>query len=208
MFHKNKPEHKITFKALVHEAYHHRISLSDYAHYLIPGIAFNKLTGQGDAFLYFTQGTACSEVSIDTDTGEVKVLRADLLMDLGRPVNRSLDLGQVAGAYVQGMGWVTTEKLFYSQDGALLSHAPSTYKIPSIQDTPRIFNVELLENNHNFANVRGTKAVGEPPLLLGISVWTAITDAVKSFKMELPATQEEVLRAIYPEKFAQWENKK
>ena len=208
VFHKNKPEHKITFKALVHEAYHHRISLSDYAHYLIPGIAFNKLTGQGDAFLYFTQGTACSEVSIDTDTGEVKVLRADLLMDLGRPVNRSLDLGQVAGAYVQGMGWVTTEKLFYSQDGALLSHAPSTYKIPSIQDTPRIFNVELLENNHNFANVRGTKAVGEPPLLLGISVWTAITDAVKSFKMELPATQEEVLRAIYPEKFAQWENKK
>jgi xanthine dehydrogenase large subunit len=206
VFRKNKPEHKISFKSLVNEAYLHRISLSDYAHYLIPGIAFNKITGQGNAFLYFTQGAACSEVSIDLDTGEVKVLRADILMDLGRPINRPLDIGQVSGAFVQGMGWVTTEKLFYSKNGMLLSHAPSTYKIPSIQDTPRVFNIELLENDQNFANVRGTKAVGEPPLLLGISVWTAITDAVKSFKMELPATQEEVLRAIYPEKFASWEN--
>jgi xanthine dehydrogenase large subunit len=206
VFLKNKREHKISFEALVNEAYLNRISLSDYAHYLIPGIAFNKLTGQGNAFLYFTQGAACSEVSIDIDTGEVKVLQVDILMDLGRPVNKPLDIGQVSGAFVQGMGWVTTEKLFYSKKGALLSHAPSTYKIPSIQDTPRIFNIELHENDQNFANVRGTKAVGEPPLLLGISVWTAITDAVKSFKMELPATQEEILRAISPEKFERWEN--
>ena len=206
VFHKSKPDQKISFQALVNEAYLNRVSLSDYAHYLIPGIAFNKITGQGNAFLYYTQGVACSEVSINTDTGEVKILRADLLMDLGRPVNKDLDIGQVSGAFVQGMGWVTTEKLFYSKAGALLSHAPSTYKIPSIQDTPRVFNIELLENDQNFANVRGTKAVGEPPLLLGISVWTAITDAVKSFKMELPATQEEILRAIHPSQFAQWDH--
>jgi len=208
------PDHKISFAALVHEAYHHRISLSDYAHYLIPGLSFNKLTGRGNAFLYFTQGVAASEVSIDIDTGEVKVQRADILMDLGRPVNKPLDIGQVSGAFVQGMGWVTTEKLHY-KNGALLSHAPSTYKIPSIQDTPRAFNIELLENDQNFANVRGTKAVGEPPLLLGISVWTAIHDAInqrpeyasKFPKMELPATQEEILRALYPAKFSQWEKR-
>jgi len=216
VFRTKHPNHKISFASLVHEAYHHRISLSDYAHYLIPGLSFNKLTGRGNAFLYFTQGVAASEVSIDLDTGEVKVLRADILMDLGRPVNQPLDIGQVSGAFVQGMGWVTTEKLHY-RNGALLSHAPSTYKIPSIQDTPRIFNIELLENDQNFANVRGTKAVGEPPLLLGISVWTAIHDALKQRteyknkfpsvfpKLEIPATQEEILRALYPEKFSRWD---
>ena len=215
VFHQDRPEGKISFASLVHEAYHHRISLSDYAHYLIPGLSFNKITGRGNAFLYFTNGVAASEVSLNMDTGEIKVLRADILMDLGRPVNEALDLGQVSGAFVQGMGWVTTEKLFY-KNGALLSHAPSTYKIPSVQDTPRIFNIKLLENDQNFANVRGTKAVGEPPLLLGISVWTAIHDALKQLphyeskfpQMEIPATHEEVLRSMYPEKFSYWENLK
>ena len=208
VFHQDRPEHKISFEALVVEAYLNRISLSDYAHYLIPGLSFNKLTGRGNAFLYFTNGVAASEVTLNRDTGEIKVVRADILMDLGRPVNEPLDIGQVSGAFVQGMGWVTTEKLFY-RNGALLSHAPSTYKIPSVQDTPRIFNIELLENDQNFANVRGTKAVGEPPLLLGISVWTAIHDALKQLphyetefpRLEVPATHEEVLRAMYPERF-------
>lgn len=211
----SRPEAKISFESLVNEAYLNRISLSEYAHYRIPGLSFNKLTGQGDAFLYFTQGVAVSEVSVSQESGEVKVLRSDILMDLGRPINEGLDVGQVTGGFVQGMGWVTTEKLYYNLNGALLSHSPSTYKIPSVQDTPRIFRVELLENFGNHKNVRGTKAVGEPPLLLALSVWTAIHDALKGFNhyqkgfpnLELPATQEQILRAIYPKRFAEWEHK-
>lgn len=203
------PGQKISFHDLTVEAYLNRISLSDYAHYRFPGLSFNKLTGNGKAFLYYTQGVALSEVSVDPGTGEVKVLRVDILMDLGRPIHQELDLGQVYGGFVQGMGWVTTEKLVYSPEGALLSHSPSTYKIPSVQDMPRVFNAELIPNEGNTANLKGTKAVGEPPLLLAISVWTAISDAVKNLphyktyfpQMELPATQEEVLRAMHPARF-------
>ncbi|MSP16960.1 MAG: xanthine dehydrogenase molybdopterin binding subunit [Myxococcales bacterium] len=203
----------ISFAALVNEAYLNRISLSEYAHYSIPGLAFDKLAGKGPAFLYFTQGTAVSEVSVDQDSGTVKVLRTDILMDLGRPVNEPLDLGQVSGAFIQGMGWVTTEKLFYDRKGALLSHAPSTYKIPNVQDTPRDFRIRLLGNEENRANVRGTKAAGEPPLLLALSVWTAIGDAVAQSperdgawpQLEVPATQEECLRALAPARFWAWE---
>ncbi|OFZ30449.1 MAG: hypothetical protein A2622_08580 [Bdellovibrionales bacterium RIFCSPHIGHO2_01_FULL_40_29] len=211
VFHKDNPQKRISFHSLIVEAYHNRISLSEYSHYKFPGLSFNKLTGKGDAFLYFTQGVACSEVSIDRDTGETKVQRVDIIMDLGRPINEALDLGQVTGGFIQGMGWVTSEKLFY-KDGLLLSHAPSTYKIPSIQDTPREFNVRLFNNNENRPNVRGTKAAGEPPLLLCISIWTAIHDAMKHLPnyrqayptMELPATNEEILKALYPEKFKRW----
>jgi xanthine dehydrogenase large subunit len=187
--------------------------LSEYGFYKCPGLSFNKLTGKGDAFLYFTQGVAASEVSVNRFTGELKVRRVDILMDLGRPVNESLDMGQVTGGFVQGMGWVTTEKLFYSDSGKLLSHSPSTYKIPSVQDTPREFKVKLWPNEANTRNVKGTKAVGEPPLLLALSVWTAAHDALKDLphykntypRMELPATQEELLRSISPEEFRQWE---
>jgi xanthine dehydrogenase large subunit len=209
------PEKRMTFHSVIVEAYHNRISLSEYAHYKFPGLLFNKLTGKGTAFLYFTQGAACSEVSIDRDTGEAKVTRADIIMDLGRPINEALDIGQVTGAFIQGMGWVTTEKLFY-KNGFLLSHAPSTYKIPNIQDTPRVFNVRLLNNNENKPNVRGTKAAGEPPLLLCLSVWTAIHDAMKTLKpykekyptMELPATNEEILKSIHPDLYKKWALKK
>ena len=212
VFLEKTPEKRIRFSALVNEAYHHRISLSEYAHYRFPGLSFNKLTGKGNAFLYFTQGAAVSEVSIDRLTGEVKVLRVDILMDLGRPVNEALDLGQITGGFIQGMGWMTTEKLFYSAGGALLAHAPSTYKIPNIQDTPREFNVKLFRNDENRVNVRGTKAAGEPPLLLSISVWTAIHDALSGVSkntgefphLEIPATQEEILRALEPDAFARW----
>lgn len=213
VFHPEHLDKKIEFKYLVLEAYLNRVSLSDYAFYKIPGIEFNKLTGQGDAFLYFTQGAACTEVSLDKFTGEVKVLRTDILMDLGRPVNEDLDIGQVSGAYIQGLGWVTTENLFYNDQGLLLSHAPSTYKIPNIQDTPRTFNIKLLENDENYANVRGTKAVGEPPLLLAISAWTAVNDALRQLPLykasypdiRIPATSENVLRAMMPERFKAWE---
>ncbi len=212
---KSDPSKKVTFKELVLEAYLNRISLSDYSFYKIPGIEFNKLTGEGDAFLYFSQGVACSEVTLNKDTGEVKVDQVDILMDLGRPINHDLDVGQVAGAFIQGMGWVTTENLVYNDQGLLLSHAPSTYKIPSIQDTPRKFNIELFQNEENYANVRGTKAVGEPPLLLAISVWSAVSQALLNMKerenssefprIKIPATSEEVLRNMYSKRFKDWD---
>ncbi len=213
---KNNPAFKVSFSALSNEAYLNRISLCEYAHYKIPNLSFNKLKGQiddshkgtlGGAFLYFTQGVAASEVSLNRLTGEVKVLQSDILMDLGRPINEGLDLGQVTGAFVQGMGWMTTENLFYSKEGKLLSHSPSTYKIPSVHDIPRIFNVKLLENHDNRVNVRGTKAVGEPPLLLSISVWTAVQNALCSLpeyaknypQLKVPATAERILMAMNPE---------
>jgi xanthine dehydrogenase large subunit len=213
VFHPEHLDKKIEFKYLVLEAYLNRVSLSDYAFYKIPGIEFNKMTGEGDAFLYFTQGAAASEVSLNKTTGEVKVLRTDILMDLGRPVNEELDLGQISGAFIQGLGWVTTENLFYNDQGLLLSHAPSTYKIPNVQDTPREFSIKLLENDENYANVRGTKAVGEPPLLLALSAWTAVNNALTYLprytaeypSLRIPATSENVLRAMDPERFKLWE---
>jgi xanthine dehydrogenase large subunit len=207
----------VGFAELVREAYLNRISLSEYAHYRIPDLGFDKLTGKGRAFLYFTQGVAASEVELDRNTGEVKVRRVDMLMDMGRPVNHALDMGQVMGGFVQGMGWLTTEHLVYDGNGKLLSHSPSTYKIPSVQDTPRVFNADLIFNHGNTVNVRGSKAAGEPPLLLSISVWTAVRDAIMSARnhstigkvqlvpLAIPATAERVLRGLSPESFAIWD---
>lgn len=173
-----QPDFQIEFSQLVSEAHFNRTSLSEYGHYATPHLAFDKVKGQGRPFLYFTQGVAASEVEIDRHTGEIKVLRVDMLMDVGRPVNHALDMGQVVGGFVQGMGWVTTEHLYYNDNGLLVSHSPSTYKIPCVQDTPRIFNADFIVNNANAVNVRATKATGEPPLLLAISVWTAARDAI------------------------------
>ena len=175
-----QPEFKIEFSRLVREAYYNRTSVSEYGHYTTAHITFDKIKGQGRPFLYFTKGVAASEVELDPYTGEIKVLRVDMLMDVGRPVNHALDMGQVLGGFVQGMGWVTTEHLVYNDNGLLVSHSPSTYKIPSVQDTPRIFNADFIVNPGNTVNVRGTKATGEPPLLLAISVWTAVRDAIAS----------------------------
>ncbi|MFW7381942.1 MAG: xanthine dehydrogenase molybdopterin binding subunit [Oligoflexus sp.] len=212
---KDQAERAIPFSTLIAEAYFNRISLSDYGYYRVPGLGFNKLTGQGQAFLYFTQGVACSEVELDPWTGAVKVLQTDILMDVGRPINNALDQGQIRGAFIQGMGWVTTEALHYDQAGMLLSHSPSTYKIPSVHDIPRKFTVELVKNEGNTKNLRGTKAVGEPPLMLCFSVWNAIKDAIgyrepwRSQKnlpdLPIPATGEQILRALQPELFAKWE---
>ncbi len=203
----------IGFAELVREAYRSRISLSDYGFYTTPDLGFNKVTGKGRAFLYFTQGVAASEVEIDTDTGEVKVRRVDILMDLGRPINHALDMGQVKGGFIQGMGWLTTEHLVYDENGKLITHSPSTYKIPSVHDTPRTFNAGLIANDGNTKNIRATKAAGEPPLLLSISVWTAIRDALSSVRgaqpesLAIPATAERVLRALAPESFAEWDSR-
>ncbi|AUN99484.1 xanthine dehydrogenase molybdopterin binding subunit [Bacteriovorax stolpii] len=173
-----KTKKSMAFKDLLKQAYLNQFSLAGYAFYKTPDLGFDKNTCQGRAFNYFTNGAAVSEVEIDEYTGELKVLRTDILMDLGRPINPGIDIGQVSGAFVQGMGWVTTENLFYHESGKLLAHSPTTYKIPNIQDTPRVFNVELLENHTNTRNVMRSKAVGEPPLLLGASVWTAVKNAL------------------------------
>ena len=209
----------LTLKELINEAYLNRLSLGEYGYHRTENLGFDKLAGQGQAFHYFTQGTAASEVEVNRLTGEIKVRRVDILMDLGRPINEGLDLGQVTGAFIQGMGWVTTENLVYNKEGFLLSHSPSTYKIPSVQDTPRIFNVALAHNHDNIVNIRGTKAVGEPPLLLSLSVWAAVKDAIRYVSdhnantlrfnldhvMPIPATAEETLRHLDPEAFAVFE---
>ena len=202
----------IEFAQLIREAYRNRISLSDYGYYSTPDLGYDKVKGRGKAFLYFTQGVAASEVELDPHSGEVKVRRVDILMDLGRPVNHALDMGQVMGGFVQGMGWLTTENLVYDNNGKLTSHGPSTYKIPCVHDTPRIFNADLIFNESNTKNIRGTKASGEPPLLLSISVWTAIRDAIMSARgativpLAIPATAERVLRALDPAAFAAWDD--
>lgn len=192
----------ISWVDLVRMTYLNRVSLGDYAFFKTEGLGFDKKTLTGKAFNYFTNGAAVSMVELDEYTGELKVLRTDILMDLGRSINPGIDVGQVTGAFVQGMGWVTAEKLFYHQSGKLLSHSPTTYKIPNIQDTPRIFNVELLENNSNTQNVVRSKAVGEPPLLLGASVWTAVKNALsyrsknKLPRITSPATSEVILMEL------------
>lgn len=192
----------IKFVELLNAAYFNRVQLGEYAFYLTPDLGFDKEIGKGKAFNYFTNGAAVSEVLIDQLTGELKVQRVDILMDLGRPINPAIDRGQVTGAFVQGQGWVTTEKLVSNSEGKLISHSPTTYKIPNIQDTPRIFNVDFIDNPHNHQNVVGHKAVGEPPFLLPISVWTAVKHAL-SFKaqkripkIKLPATSEEILMEL------------
>jgi xanthine dehydrogenase large subunit len=210
---------KIPFPQLIVEAYFNRISLGEYGFHKTENLGFDKIKGQGQAFQYFTQGTAVSEVEINRLTGEIKVRRVDILMDLGRPINEGLDIGQVTGAFIQGMGWVTTENLVYNEEGLLLTHSPSTYKIPSVQDTPRVFQVQLAHNLDNVVNIRGTKAVGEPPLLLALSVWTAVKDAIgyasrsnpetlafnRLRNLPIPATAETTLRHLHPELFTNLE---
>lgn len=193
----------ISWLDLVQKTYLNRISISDYGHFKTTGLAFDREKGFGDAFKYFTNGTAVSEVLIDTYTGDMKILRSDILMDLGRSIDKGIDLGQVTGGFVQGVGWLTSEKLYYNAKGSLVSHSPTTYKIPNIQDMPRDFRFDLLENDLNQNhNVHGSKAVGEPPLLLGASVFMAIKNALsyrsKSQIVELraPATSEEILMEL------------
>jgi xanthine dehydrogenase large subunit len=129
-------------------------------------------------------------------------LRSDLLMDIGKPINPGIDRGQITGAFVQGVGWMTNEELRYTPEGELLTHSPTTYKIPNIQDLPEIFNVDWVENEANTVNIRSSKAVGEPPLLLGISVWMAVKNALSYVsngsipRLHSPATGEEILKRL------------
>ena len=193
----------ITFGELTRQAHIARISLSSTGYYATPKIHWDRARAKGRPFFYFAYGAACSEVTIDTLTGEMRLDRADLLHDVGRSLNPALDIGQVEGGFVQGMGWLTTEELVYDQQGRLRTHAPSTYKIPCASDVPAVFRVKLFESLGNKEDtIYRSKAVGEPPLMLGISVWTAIFDAIARLNpgripaLDAPATPEAILRAV------------
>ncbi|MCB9094696.1 MAG: xanthine dehydrogenase molybdopterin binding subunit [Halobacteriovoraceae bacterium] len=189
---------KYNLKDLITKAYLNRVSLGAYAHFKTKGLEFDKDKGWGSPFNYFSQGTAVSEVEVDLLTGELKVLRTDILMDLGRLINPGIDKGQTVGAFIQAMGWVTTENLCYDDKRNLLTHSPTTYKIPNIQDIPREFKVNFIQNHENKRNIFQSKAVGEPPFVLGISVWTAVKNALSVkcssvVEMSSPATNENIL---------------
>ncbi|EGI75325.1 xanthine dehydrogenase molybdopterin binding subunit [Hylemonella gracilis] len=166
------------FREVVKVAYANRIQLWSDGFYRTPKIHYDKTTLTGRPFYYFAYGAACSEVAIDTHTGETRVLAVDILHDVGRSINPAIDLGQVEGGFIQGMGWLTSEELVWDQSGKLATHAPSTYKIPATGDLPPRWRVDFWPEANREDNVHGSKAVGEPPFMLAISVWEAIRDAI------------------------------
>jgi xanthine dehydrogenase large subunit len=191
-----------TFDEVVKAAYANRIQLWSDGFYRTPKIHYDKTTLTGRPFYYFAYGAACSEVAIDTLTGENRVLAIDILHDVGTSINPAIDIGQIEGGFIQGVGWLTTEQLVWNERGVLATHAPSTYKIPAIGDVPKHFEIELWHEANPEDNVFGSKAVGEPPFMLAISVWEALRDAASAargggpVRMAAPATAENVLKAI------------
>jgi xanthine dehydrogenase large subunit len=195
---------EIAFADLVKQAYMARVQLSAAGFYKTPKIHWDRAAGRGQPFYYFSYGASCTEVSIDTLTGEYMVDRTDILHDVGRSLNPAIDLGQIEGGYIQGMGWLTTEELVWDDKGRLRTHAPSTYKIPLASDRPKIFNTKLVDwvEAHE-PTIHRSKAVGEPPFMLAISALHALSDAVASVgnhkvfpALDAPATPERVLMAV------------
>jgi xanthine dehydrogenase large subunit len=190
------------FEELVEAAYRARVQLSATGFYATPKIEFDRAAGKGRPFFYFAYGAACSEVMIDTTTGEMRILRADLLHDVGHSLNPAIDLGQIEGGFIQGAGWLTSEELVFDAEGRLTTRAPSTYKIPTTFDLPEDFRVAFFENSNREETIWRSKAVGEPPLMLAISVFAAIADAIHSLAqakpvpLDAPATPEAILRAV------------
>ena len=197
------PNNVRLFVDVVKLAYANRIQLWSDGFYRTPKIHYDKTTLTGRPFYYFAYGAACTEVAIDTLTGESRVLKVDILHDVGTSINPAIDIGQIEGGFVQGMGWLTTEQLVWNDKGLLTTHAPSSYKIPATGDIPEHFKVDLWHEPNREDNVFGSKAVGEPPFMLAISVYEALRDAVsytqaanQPVQMTAPATSENVLRAI------------
>jgi len=202
----------IAFKELVQFAYLNQVSLSATGFYKTPDIHFDREAGRGKPFHYFAYGMAVSEVELDTLSGKHKVLRTDILHDVGNSINKQIDIGQVEGAFVQGMGWMTTEEMKYSNQGHLLNHSPDTYKIPAITDIPIDFRVALLDKAPNPDVIKQSKAVGEPPFMLAFSAWLALKDAVSAVgnhhiepDFQIPATHE--FLAMSCEKIRRFEKK-
>jgi xanthine dehydrogenase large subunit len=214
VFDERNPEQQLSFAELVLMAYRERRHLGEKGFYATPHIEFDWLKGKGTPFLYYTNGCAVAEVEIDRFTGDLHILRLDVLMDIGKEINPGINRGQIIGGVVQGIGWVTTEELRYASDGALLSHSPTTYKIPNIQDIPDEFNVNIITNDKNTGlnlNVRGSKAVGEPPLCLGLCAWLAVKHALSFVcgdelpRLALPATNEQILSRLSYYKGRRWQ---
>jgi xanthine dehydrogenase large subunit len=195
---------KVAFADFVNAAYMARVSLSSTGFYKTPKIHWDRKAGKGRPFYYYSYGAAAAEVIVDTLTGEYRIERADILHDVGASLNPALDLGQIEGGFVQGAGWLTTEELWWDDKGVLRTHAPSTYKIPACGDRPRVFNVDLVKDSPNREEtIYRSKAVGEPPLMLAISVLHALSDAIASVadhrlcpRLDAPATPERVLMTI------------
>src|SRR6056300_1184387 len=191
----------LSFGDAAKACYEQRVSLSATGFYKTPDLEWDRIRGVGNPFYYFAYGAAVSEVVIDTLTGEYRILRADILHDAGNSLNPSIDIGQVEGGYVQGAGWLTTEELIWDDQGRLRTHAPSTYKIPAMSDRPRKFNVNLWDRGNLKPTIYRSKAVGEPPFMLGISAWLALSDAISNCgpaypNLDAPATPERVLKAV------------
>lgn len=196
-------KHEMSFAALAKEAFLNRVNLSDTGFYATPKITWDRETKTGQPFLYFSYGASCTEVIIDTLTGEMKITRVDLLHDVGTSINPAIDLGQIEGGFVQGMGWLTTEQLVFNDKGQLTTHAPSTYKIPTAFDIPEDFRVNLAPSKGNMEDtIYKSKAIGEPPVMLASSVFCAIFDAIASCSkgkipnLAAPATPEAILSAL------------
>jgi xanthine dehydrogenase large subunit len=195
---------EVGFADLVKQAYVARVHLSATGFYRTPTIHWDRASGKGHPFYYFAYGAAISEVAIDLLTGEYRVERVDILHEAGNSLNPAIDRGQIEGGFIQGMGWLTTEELWWDADGRLRTHAPSTYKIPLLSDIPRVFNVRIAEGVTNREpTVHRSKAVGEPPFMLAISVLHALSDAIASVAdyracpcLDAPATPERVLAAV------------
>ncbi len=197
------PTQSRPWATVVGMAYANRIQLWSDGFYATPKIHYDKKTLSGRPFYYFAYGAACSEVIIDTRTGESRILKVDILHDAGRSINPAIDIGQIEGGFVQGMGWLTTEQLVWNDQGSLTTHAPSTYKIPATGCIPEHFKVDLWHEANREDNVFGSKAVGEPPFMLAISVWEAYREAVSAAggdvsKLNAPCTAENVLRCLRP----------
>ncbi|MDG1738967.1 MAG: xanthine dehydrogenase molybdopterin binding subunit [Paracoccaceae bacterium] len=193
--------HRVSFAEAASAAYQARVSLSATGFYKTPDLQWDRIAGKGRPFYYFAYGGSVTEVVIDTLTGENRILRADILHDAGKSLNPVLDIGQIEGGYVQGAGWVTTEELVWDDTGNLRTHAPSTYKIPACSDRPDVFKVALFENENRENTIHRSKAVGEPPFMLGISALMAISDAISACgdvypSIDGPATPERVLAAV------------
>ncbi|OCX92006.1 MAG: xanthine dehydrogenase molybdopterin binding subunit [Pseudomonas sp. K35] len=194
----------ISFDELIQQAYFGQVSLSSTGFYRTPKIYYDRSQARGRPFYYYAYGAACSEVIVDTLTGEYKMLRSDILHDVGASLNPAIDIGQVEGGFVQGLGWLTMEELVWNDKGKLMTSGPASYKIPAVADMPLDLRVKLVENRKNPEDtVFHSKAVGEPPFMLGISVWCAIKDAVASLadykvqpKIDAPATPERVLWGV------------
>jgi xanthine dehydrogenase molybdopterin binding subunit/xanthine dehydrogenase small subunit len=209
VFHRELSEVKVSFATLVQKACLARVSLSATGYYATPGIHYDRAAGRGRPFHYFANGAAVTEVEVDGFTGMHRVRRVDILHDAGDSINEGVNRGQIEGGFVQGLGWLTTEELKWNNEGQLLTHSPDTYKIPSVGDTPQIFNVTLLRNAAQKEVIYGSKAVGEPPLMLAISAREAIRDAVAAFgpagrevPLAVPATSEAIWFAIQKRKDA------